>query len=141
MEFDSLSNIVIGAAILVHQELGPGLLESSYEPCLAYELSARSIRFERQKSLPIQYKGIRLDCGYRLDMIVEGRLVLEIKAVEKITPIHEAQLLTYLRLSRCEVGLIINFNVPMLKNGLKRVVNDYRPASRTSRLRGEYPTE
>lgn len=137
MEFDSLSNLIIGTAIVVHRELGPGLLESAYEACMAYELTSGGVRFERQKPLPIQYKGVRLDCGYRLDLVVANEIVVEIKSVDQILPIHQAQLLTYLRLSGCKVGLIINFNVPLLKDGLKRIVNGYVP-SRSSRLRGEY---
>ena len=122
---------------MVHKELGPGLIESAYEACMAYDLTSRGIKVERQKPLPIQYKGIRLDCGYRMDMVVENKLVLEIKAVDQIAPIHEAQLLTYLRMSGCQVGLIMNFNVPLFKDGLKRIVNGYVPSSRASRLRGE----
>lgn len=136
MEFDALSNLVIGTAILVHKELGPGLLESAYETCLAYELAGRGVRFERQKPLPIQYKGVRLDCGYRLDLVVEKQIILEIKAVDQLAPLHEAQMLTYLRMSGCKVGLIMNFNVALFKDGLKRIVNGYVP-SRASRLRGE----
>lgn len=113
---------IIGAAIEVHRELGPGLLESAYEECLCWELSARSMVFERQVALPVVYRGRRLDVGYRLDLVVESCVVVEIKAVESLLAIHEAQLLTYLRLSGHRVGLLINFNVPFLRDGIKRRV-------------------
>jgi GxxExxY protein len=122
MEFDDLSNKVIGSAIEVHKSLGPGLLESSYERCLSFELSAAGIRHEIQKELPIQYKSLRLDCGYRIDMLVEDKLIVELKSIEKIIPIHEAQLLTYMKLSGVKIGLLINFNVLRLKEGIKRYV-------------------
>ena len=122
MEFDELSRKVIGCALEVHRSLGPGLLESAYEQCLAYELSQANIAFELQRALPLQYKAIKLDCGYRLDCIVEERLIVEIKAVESLLPIHEAQLLTYMRLSHISIGLLINFNVIKLKEGIKRFV-------------------
>lgn len=115
-----LTEQVIGAAIEVHRLLGPGLLESAYEECLAHELSLRKLAFERQKPLPVQYKGVRLDCGYRLDLVVEDRLVLELKAVEHLLPIHHAQVLTYLRLSGIKYGLLMNFHVPVLIEGLRR---------------------
>lgn len=114
-----LSNVVIGAAIEVHKELGPGLLESAYEEC--HELSLRGISFQRQVDLPVLYKGLRLDCGYRMDVVVEKLIVLELKAVEKVLSIHEAQLLTYLKLSNHALGLLINFNVPLLKDGISRL--------------------
>jgi len=117
-----LSEAVIGAAIEVHQHLGPGLLESSYEACLCRELDLRSIPYERQKELPLDYKGVRVDCGYRLDLVVAGLLIVEIKAVEQLLPIHEAQLLTYLRLTRLRLGLLLNFNATTLKRGVRRVV-------------------
>lgn len=117
-----LTEQIIGSAIEVHRHLGPGLLESAYEECLCHELSLRGLQFERQKPLPLEYKGIKLDCGYRLDVIVENKVVLELKTVETIAPIHEAQLLTYLRLSNIKVGLIINFNVPVLKEGIRRFI-------------------
>jgi GxxExxY protein len=122
LELEELSSAVIGAAIEVHRELGPGLLESAYEECLCHELTLRKILFKRQVSQPVSYKGVQLDCGYRLDLLVADQLVLELKSVAAIEPIHEAQLLTYLRLSRCKVGLLINFNVPMLKQGIIRRV-------------------
>ena len=111
---------IIGAAIEVHRELGPGLLESAYEECLCHELTLRGTAFERQVELPIGYKGLQLDCGYRLDVLVESAVILELKAVDQILPVHEAQLLTYLRLSRKRVGLLLNFNVPALKDGILR---------------------
>jgi len=121
---DELSNKIIGAAIEVHRYLGPGLLESAYEQCLCRELTISNITFERQKPLPIDYKGVKLDCGYWLDIVVEKLVIIELKAIEKIEPIHQAQLLTYLRLSNLKLGLLINFNVPVLKRGIKRVVNN-----------------
>lgn len=122
-EFDSLTHQVIGAAIEVHRVLGPGLLESAYEECLCRELSLQGVSFRRQVPLPIDYKGVRLDCGYRIDLLVDDRLIVEIKAVESLTGVHEAQLLTYLKLSGVKVGLLINFNVPRLIDGVKRMVN------------------
>lgn len=122
VEFDALSNRVIGCALEVHRMLGPGLLESSYEQCLARELALAKIGFELQRPLPIDYKGILLDCGYRVDVLIEDTLVLELKAVEALLPIHEAQLLTYLRLSGKRTGILINFNVELLKHGIKRMV-------------------
>jgi GxxExxY protein len=121
-ERDPISAEVIGAAIEVHRILGPGLLESAYEECLCHELSLRKIVFERQVALPVVYKGIRLDCGYRLDIVLLGKLVIEIKAVEHLLPIHDAQLLTYLKLSGIRVGLLLNFNVPLLRDGIRRFV-------------------
>ncbi len=118
---DPLTEKVIGGAIEVHRALGPGLLESVYEACLCHELFTANLAFRRQVELPVAYKNVKLDVGYRLDIVVENSLVLEIKAVEKMLPIHEAQLLTYLRLSGCRTGLVINFNVPVLKNGIKRM--------------------
>jgi GxxExxY protein len=118
---NDLSGKVIGLCIEIHRELGPGLLESAYEECLAYELTQAGIRFERQRALPVRYKEVRLDCGYRLDFVVEGALILELKAVTERHPIHEAQLLTYLKLDKKSLGLLINFNVPTLKQGVKRV--------------------
>jgi GxxExxY protein len=122
---DWLSNQVIGAAIEVHRVLGPGLLESIYETCLAYELTNRGIAFERQKPLPVAYKGQSLESGYRLDLLLEGIVIVELKSTEELNAVHEAQLLTYLKLSGCKLGLLINFNVTLLKNGIRRLVNDY----------------
>ena len=122
MDFDRLSNQVIGAAIAVHRELGPGLLESTYEKCLAYELSVRGIKYSTQTALPVSYKGLDLDCGYRVDVIVEERLIVELKCVDKLHRIHEAQLLTYMKLAQIKTGLLIIFNVNLLKDGIKRFI-------------------
>jgi len=119
---DLLSERVIGAAIEVHKHVGPGLLESAYEECLAWELTRLGVPVERQVPLPLNYKGLALDVAYRIDMIVDGRLLLELKAVEKFEKIHEAQILTYLKLSGIHTGLLINFNVPALRVGIKRFV-------------------
>ncbi|MGH9602009.1 MAG: GxxExxY protein [Terriglobales bacterium] len=113
---------VIAAAIEVHKHLGPGLLESAYEECLCHELAQRGVPYSRQVPLPVSYKGVKLDCGYVIDLVFEDAVVIELKAVEQILPIHEAQLLTYLRLSGKRVGLLINFNVPLLKRGIVRRV-------------------
>ena len=113
---------IIGAAIEVHRELGPGLLESAYEECLCHELRLRKLAFRRQVELPVQYKGLKLDCGYRIDLLVSNSVVVELKAVPHLSPVHEAQLITYLRLSGKRVGLLINFDVPVLKNGIVRRV-------------------
>ncbi len=121
-ERDSLTDSVIGLAIEVHRALGPGLLESAYQECLCYELKANGIAFERQVALPVVYKSVNLDCGYRMDLVVDDRLVVELKTVEKILPVHEAQLLTYLRLSGIRTGLLLNFNTSVLKDGIKRMV-------------------
>ncbi len=124
-----LTDQIIGCAIEVHRHLGPGLLESVYEECLCYELSQLGLRFERQVHLPLIYKGIKLECGHKLDLVVEDSIVVELKSIDELTPLHLAQLLTYLKTSNKTVGLLINFNVQFLKNGLKRVVNRYaRPA-------------
>ena len=117
-----LTEKIIGAAIEVHRALGPGLLESVYWACLAREFGLQVLPFEQEKPLPVEYKGVRIDCGYRLDFIVAGKVVVELKAVDAILPVHEAQLLTYLKLTGCRVGLLINFNVPVLKDGIKRMV-------------------
>jgi len=119
---EQLTKAIIGAAIEVHRELGPGLLESAYEECFCYELHLRGLNFERQVELPVAYKGLKLDCGYRLDIVVENSVLLELKSIEQILPVHHAQLLTYLRLSEKKVGLLINFNVGVLKNGIVRRV-------------------
>ena len=122
MEFDELSNRVIGCAIEVHRVLGPGLLESSYKQRLAYELSSEGIAFQVQHPQPVQYKGIQLDCGFRIDILVENRLILELKSVDSLKGIHESQLLTYMKLARIKIGLLINFNNTRLKDGIKRFV-------------------
>jgi GxxExxY protein len=121
-ERDPLTERVIGLAIEVHRTLGPGLLESAYEECLCYELTQDRIDFQRQVPLPVTYKSVRLDCGYRLDVVVAKRLVLELKTVERLLPVHEAQLLTYLKLGQIRTGLLLNFHAPVLKQGLKRMV-------------------
>jgi GxxExxY protein len=122
LEINAITEMVIGAAIEVHRTLGPGLLESAYEECLAHELSLRKVLVDRQRELPVEYKGIKLDCGYRLDLLVARQVVVEVKAVEALAPIHEAQVLTYLRLGGWQAGLLINFNVPVLRRGIKRLV-------------------
>ena len=121
-ELNRLTEQIIGAAIEVHRHLGPGLMESAYETCLAYELEQRGLTFERQKALPLVYKDIRLDQGYRIDLLVAQRVVVELKVVEQFTDVHEAQVLSYLRFSGCKVGLLINFNVKLLKDGVRRFV-------------------
>ncbi len=125
-----LTEGVIGAAIEVHREIGPGLLESTYEMCLARELSLRDIEFVRQVPVPVENKGVKLDCGYRADLIIAGRVLVETKSVEVLLPLHEAQLLSYMRLARLEVGLLINFNVRLLKQGIRRrLLNGESPPS------------
>ncbi|HZP60160.1 MAG TPA: GxxExxY protein [Opitutaceae bacterium] len=120
---NELSYELNGAAIDVHRALGPGLLESAYEAAFCHELALRGIRFVRQKNMPVVYKDTEIDCGYRIDVLAEGQIVIELKAVEKLLPLHEAQLLTYLKLSHLPLGLLINFNVPVLKDGIRRLVN------------------
>ena len=122
MNFEELSHRVIGCALEVHRALGPGLLESTYEQCLPHEPDLNGLRFRTQQPLPVEYKGVRLDCGYRVDLFIEDTLIVELKSVEQILGIHEAQLLTYMKLADINVGLLINFNVPKLKDGLKRFV-------------------
>ncbi|MEE4264726.1 MAG: GxxExxY protein [Desulfobacteraceae bacterium] len=122
MKFDKLSNQIIGCAIEVHKNLGPGLLESTYEQCLAYELKRSNISFKLQHNLPVQYKGIKLDCGYRIDILIDNKVIVELKSVDNILPIHQAQLLTYMKLSGVGIGLLMNFNVKYMKNGIKRMV-------------------
>jgi GxxExxY protein len=118
-----LTREIIGAAIEVHKEIEPGLLESAYQKCLEHELEIRAISFEAEKPIPVEYKGVKLDVGYRLDLLVDGKVIVELKSVEAIEPIHEAQLLTYLKIMRCRIGLLINFNVPVLtQGGIKRRV-------------------
>ena len=126
MEFDELSRSVIGCAIEVHRTLGPGLLESTYRQCLAYELSHAQIPFQMEMPLSVRYKNVLLDCGYRIDLLVGGDLIVEVKSVETLLPIHQAQILTYMRLARIPIGLLINFNVPVLKKGIKRMVHNLR---------------
>lgn len=122
---DQITRRIIGAAIEVHRHLGPGLLESAYESCLVLELKQLGFEVEQQKPLPVAYKGIVLDCGYRLDPVVDDAVIIELKAVEQMSSIFEAQLLSYLRLTGKKVGLLINFHVPVLKNGIKRIVNEF----------------
>lgn len=124
MTENELSKIVFDSALKIHQKLGPGLLESAYEECLFYELKKTGLSVEKQKSLPLIYDEIRLDVGYRVDIIIENKLILEIKSVESLTDVHFAQLLTYLKLTNCKLGLLINFNVVLIKNGIRRIVNN-----------------
>ncbi len=121
-ELNELSYKIIGCIYDVHSELGPGLLESTYEVCLAYELSAAGLYVDRQKALPVVYKDVKLDAGYRIDIIVEGKIILEIKSIEQIVPIHKAQLMTYLKLSNVKLGLLLNFNVKDMKTGIDRII-------------------
>ncbi len=119
------TDLIIGASIEVHRTLGPGLLESAYEACLAFELVDRGLQVEQQKPLPVFYREVKLDCGYRLDLLVEEIVIVEVKAVNRLEPIHEAQLLSYLKLSGCKVGLLINFNGKVLRDGIQRMVNNF----------------
>ena len=125
MDINELSSNILGSAIEIHKILGPGLLESAYEECLCHEFNVRGLLYERQKPLPILYKAKKLDCGYRLDLVVEDKIILELKACEKIEPIHKAQLLTYLKISGLNLGLLLNFNVPLMREGITRVVNEF----------------
>jgi len=137
-EADGLNSItedIIGAAIEVHRALGPGLLESAYETCLTFDLVGRGHKVEAQKPLHLIYKGVKLDCAYRLDLLVDEQVIVEIKSVEQLLPIHQAQLLSYLKLSGCKVGLLLNFNVPMLKDGIMRVVQGFPESQRSLRSR------
>ena len=127
-KLNQLTRDIIGAAIQVHRALGPGLLESAYEACLVYELTQRGLKVEQQKPLPLVYRAVQLECGYRLDLLVESSVIVEIKAVEELAPIHGVQLLSYLRLSGLKVGLLINFNERVLKNGIRRIVNNFPSA-------------
>jgi GxxExxY protein len=124
MTENELSNKIIGCALRVHKALGPGLLESAYEECLYYELMKDELTVEKQKPLPLVYEEVKLECGYRVDLLVGGKVIIEVKSVDGINDVHLAQVLTYLRLSGCKLGLLINFNVTQLKNGIKRVVNN-----------------
>jgi len=125
MDINQLSSKIIGAAIEVHKALGPGLLESAYEKCLCHELKLRGLSFDNQKPLPLVFKGEELDCGYRLDIVVDNAIILEVKSCERIEPIHKAQLLTYLKLSGLKLGLVLNFNVPAMRDGIVRMVNAF----------------
>jgi len=122
MLYEDLTKEIIGAAIEVHKLIGPGMLESAYEECLCYELKLRGLNYERQKPVPIVYKKIKLECGYRIDILVENKIILELKAAEGFNPVHEAQILTYMRFAEKRLGLLINFNVTKLTNGLKRYI-------------------
>jgi GxxExxY protein len=122
MKFDELSNRVIGCAIEVHRNLGPGLLESTYEQCFAHELRVEGMPFKLQHPLPVEYKGLKLDCGYRVDLLIDNSLIVELKSVDSVLPIHQAQLLTYMKLSSIKIGLLMNFNVKYLKTGIIRMV-------------------
>ena len=122
IEFSELSNRVIGCAIEVHKALGPGLLESAYQQCLCHELSLNQIAFEKEKPLPVVYKDCRLDCGYRMDIVIEDEIIVELKSVEQLKRIHEAQILSYMKLANIKQGFLVNFNVDLLKNGLKSLV-------------------
>ena len=146
--YNALTGQILSAAIEVHRTLGPGLLESTYIPCLQFELTARNLRFVTQRSVPIVYKAMRLDAGYRLDLIVEDAVVVEVKSVATLLAVHQAQVVTYLRLTGCPAGLLINFNVPRLMDGVKRLLHP-RPATNGEPVSGlsrnpddsEYPTQ
>ncbi len=125
MNIEKLGRLVLDSAFAVHITLGPGLLESTYQACLMKELTSRGILVEKQKALPVIYKDLHLECGYRIDLLVEDQIILELKSVEALAPVHLSQILTYLKLSEKKLGYLINFNVPLLKNGLRRVVNNY----------------
>jgi GxxExxY protein len=122
MDFEPLSKQIIGCALDVHKILGPGMLESAYEECLVYEMKQKSLKFERQKPIPVLYKEIKLDCGYRIDLLVENQIIVELKSLDLLSKIHTAQILTYMRFANIKTGLLINFNVTVLKNGIKRFV-------------------
>ncbi len=123
--FNYITDQIIAAAINVHRNLGPGLLESTYESCLVFELIKRNLKIEQQKQIPIIYEGTKLSCAYRIDILVEDKVIVEVKAVDSLTPVHEAQMLSYLKLSGCKVGLLMNFNVKFLRQGLRRLVNNF----------------
>ena len=120
---NELSNLVIGCAIKVHSALGPGLLESAYQECLFYEISNRGVFVEKEKPMPLLYEAVKMECGYRVDLMVEGKLIIEVKSVEALNEVHLAQVLTYLRLSNCKLGLLLNFKVARMRDGIKRVIN------------------
>lgn len=124
-QLNGITEQVIGAAMDVHRALGPGLLESAYEACLMFEIASRGLKVEQQRALPVVYRDVKLDCGYRLDLVVENKIVVELKAVDELAPIHKAQLLSYLKLSGMKVGLLINFHTKMLKDGIVRLVNNF----------------
>lgn len=130
MEINEITRQIIGAAIEVHRALGPGLLESAYEACLAFELGERGLGIEIQKPIPVIYRGVKLDCGYRIDLLVENRVIVEIKSTDSLNAVYGMQVLSYLRLSNLEAGLLINFNVPVLKQGIQRIVNHFKESPR-----------
>ena len=130
---NKITETIIGVAISIHRALGPGLLESTYEACLVYDLMQADMKVEQQKPLPVVYRGVKLECGYRMDLLIENEVIVEIKSVETLLPIHKAQLMSYLKLSDCKVGLLINFNVELLKDGIQRVVNNFPDSLRTPR--------
>ncbi|MFV0377487.1 MAG: GxxExxY protein [Mangrovibacterium sp.] len=123
-DYNEITEKIIGAAIKVHRALGPGLLESAYQACLYYELVKLGLKVEKEKPLPLIYEEVKLDCGYRIDLLIEGKIIIELKAVESLTDIHMAQMISYLKLADCQLGLLINFNVTQLTKGIKRVVNN-----------------
>lgn len=123
MEIEEIATTIVDAAVKVHRTIGPGLLESAYQHCFAYELARRNLKVDREVLLPLIYEGQKIDAGYRIDMLVEEKIIIENKAVERLLPIHEAQLLTYLKLGNCRIGFLLNWNVPLMKNGIKRMVN------------------
>lgn len=130
---NKITETIIGVAINIHRTLGPGLLESAYEACMVYDLTQAGLKVKQQKPLPVVYRGVKLECGYRMDLMIENEVVVEIKSVEKLLPIHKAQLMSYLKLSDCKVGLLINFNIEVLKDGIQRVVNNFPDSLRTQR--------
>ncbi len=132
-QLNGITDQIIGAAMDVHRALGPGLLESAYEACLMFELVSRGLKVEQQKALPVVYRDVKLDCGYRLDLVVENAVVIELKATEQILPVHSAQLLSYLKLTGLKAGLLINFHVKMLKDGIVRLVNNFPDSQQSLR--------
>ena len=137
LPINKLTEQIIGACVEVHRALGPGLLESVYEECVCYELRTAGISVDRQRPLPVRYKDVALELGYRLDLVVDDQVIVELKTVDALLPIHQAQVMTYLKLTGLSVGLLVNFHVPVLKQGIKRVVNNLNETSATPRLRGE----
>jgi len=130
---NKITETIIGVAINIHRALGTGLLESAYEACMVYDLIQVGMKVEQQKPLPVVYRGVKLECGYRLDLMIENEVVVEIKSIDKLLPIHKAQLMSYLKLADCKVGLLINFNVELLKDGIQRVVNNFPDSPRPPR--------
>lgn len=132
-DYDRISEKIIGSSMVVHTAIGPGLLESAYEACLAFELTEKGLKVERQKELPLVYKGVKLDCGYRLDLLIDDLVIVEIKSVDRLLPIHQAQMISYLKLADKKLGLLINFNVKYLHDGIQRVVNKFPDSPRSLR--------